>query len=142
MHPAMSRNQFRSACLATILGMIAVGCIDPAQSSLAAKHAQDLAKRADAKHQATSSRLADLQRDFVEARFGMFIHFGILTFTGHWAEGHLDLDQFNPKHLQRRPQPQTASSFLNFPTLWRHVKTTEKSEGMAQGSPGWQHPYT
>jgi alpha-L-fucosidase len=40
--------------------------------------------------------LEQLQRDFVELRFGMFIHFGILTFTGKWGDGNLDLAQFNP----------------------------------------------
>jgi alpha-L-fucosidase len=40
-----------------------------------------------------------LQRDFVELRFGMFIHFGILTYTGKWGDGHLDITQFNPAGL-------------------------------------------
>jgi alpha-L-fucosidase len=40
--------------------------------------------------------LEQLQREFVELRFGMFIHFGILTYTGKWGDGHLDIGQFNP----------------------------------------------
>ena len=43
--------------------------------------------------------LEQLQRDFVDLRFGMFIHFGILTFTGSWAQGNLDITQFNPTGL-------------------------------------------
>lgn len=43
--------------------------------------------------------LAEMQRDFVDLRFGMFIHFGILTFTGQWGQGNLDITQFNPTGL-------------------------------------------
>jgi alpha-L-fucosidase len=43
--------------------------------------------------------LERLQRDFVDLRFGMFIHFGILTYTGSWAQGNLDITQFNPTGL-------------------------------------------
>ncbi len=43
--------------------------------------------------------LAQLQRDFVELRFGMFIHFGILTYTGAWSKPNLDITQFNPTGL-------------------------------------------
>jgi len=43
--------------------------------------------------------LEQLQRNFVDLRFGMFIHFGILTFTGTWAQGNLDITQFNPTGL-------------------------------------------
>jgi len=40
--------------------------------------------------------LEQLQREFVDLRFGMFIHFGILTYTGQWSEANLDISQFNP----------------------------------------------
>ena len=43
--------------------------------------------------------LEDLQREFVELRFGMFIHFGILTYTGKWGDGNLDITRFNPAKL-------------------------------------------
>ncbi len=43
--------------------------------------------------------LEQLQRDFIDLRFGMFIHFGILTYTGSWAEANLDITQFNPSGL-------------------------------------------
>jgi alpha-L-fucosidase len=43
--------------------------------------------------------LEQLQRYFVDLRFGMFIHFGILTYTGSWAQGNLDITQFNPTGL-------------------------------------------
>ena len=43
--------------------------------------------------------LAELQRDFVELRFGMFLHFGILTYTGAWSKPNLDIKLFNPTRL-------------------------------------------
>jgi alpha-L-fucosidase len=43
--------------------------------------------------------LEQLQRDFVDLRFGMFLHFGILTYTGAWAKPNLDITQFNPTRL-------------------------------------------
>lgn len=43
--------------------------------------------------------LEQLQRDFVELRFGMFIHFGILTYTGKWGQGNLDITRFDPTKL-------------------------------------------
>lgn len=53
----------------------------------------------------TSSRsapgkpLEQLQRDFVDLRFGMFLHFGILTYTGSWSKPNLDINLFNPTRL-------------------------------------------
>ncbi|MFC1569478.1 alpha-L-fucosidase [bacterium] len=42
----------------------------------------------------------DFQRDFTELRFGMFLHFGIRTFTGgRWGEANQDIHQFDPVHL-------------------------------------------
>jgi alpha-L-fucosidase len=43
--------------------------------------------------------LEQLQREFVDLRFGMFIHFGILTYTGQWSQANLDIKQFNPAGL-------------------------------------------
>jgi len=43
--------------------------------------------------------LEQLQRDFVDLRFGMFLHFGILTYTGSWSKPNLDIKQFNPTGL-------------------------------------------
>jgi alpha-L-fucosidase len=123
----MSRSRFWNLCLVTSLCSIVSGCIDPAHNSLAGRRARNLAKRAEATRRASSSRLSDLQRDFVEARFGMFIHFGILTFTGHWAEGHLDLDQFNPKNLDAN---QWASSALSAKMTFG-VLTTKHHDGFA-----------
>jgi len=48
---------------------------------------------------ATVKPLEHLQRDFVDLRFGMFLHFGILTYTGAWAKPNLDIKQFNPVGL-------------------------------------------
>jgi alpha-L-fucosidase len=43
--------------------------------------------------------LEQVQREFVDLRFGMFIHFGILTYTGKWSQANLDIKQFNPTNL-------------------------------------------
>ena len=43
--------------------------------------------------------LEQLQRAYVDLRFGMFIHFGILTYTGAWAEPGLPINMFNPTGL-------------------------------------------
>src|SRR5438128_6099530 len=40
--------------------------------------------------------LPQLQSDYIDLRFGMFMHFGILTYTGRWAQANLDINQFNP----------------------------------------------
>ena len=48
---------------------------------------------------ATLSHLETLQRSFVDLRFGMFLHFGILTYTGTWGKPNLDIAQFNPTAL-------------------------------------------
>lgn len=43
--------------------------------------------------------LEENQREFVDLRYGMFIHFGILTYTGSWSQKNLDIDLFNPAEL-------------------------------------------
>lgn len=49
------------------------------------------------------SNLEALQREFVEHRFGGFIHFGIRTFTGgEWGAPNQDITQFNPTELDCR----------------------------------------
>ena len=50
-----------------------------------------------------SKPLEQLQRDFVDLRFGMFIHFGILTYTGAWSKPNLDIKLFNPTRPRSRP---------------------------------------
>src|SRR5579864_4067511 len=48
---------------------------------------------------APDSHLQDLKQAFIDLRFGMFIHFGILTYTGTWSQPNLDITQFNPTGL-------------------------------------------
>jgi alpha-L-fucosidase len=43
--------------------------------------------------------LDEVQRAFVDLRFGMFLHFGILTYTGSWSKPNLDIALFNPVGL-------------------------------------------
>ena len=40
-----------------------------------------------------------LQREFVDLRFGMFIHFGIRTYKGAWSAKNLPIEMFNPTEL-------------------------------------------
>ncbi len=42
------------------------------------------------------AHLDDLKRAFIELQFGLFHHFGILTYTGTWAQGNLPKNDFNP----------------------------------------------
>lgn len=56
-------------------------------------------------------QLETLQRAFAEHRFGGFIHFGIMTFTGDpWATPHQDISQFNPGQLDCRQWAQAFKS--------------------------------
>ena len=48
---------------------------------------------------ANATPLETLQRNYVDLRFGMFIHFGILTYTGTWSQANLPIDMFNPTGL-------------------------------------------
>jgi alpha-L-fucosidase len=43
--------------------------------------------------------LEEVQRAYIELRFGMFIHFGILTYTGSWSQASLPIAMFNPAQL-------------------------------------------
>ena len=43
--------------------------------------------------------LQTLQSEFVDLRYGMFLHFGILTYTGVWSQANLDISRFNPEKL-------------------------------------------
>jgi alpha-L-fucosidase len=46
------------------------------------------------------STLEELQRAYIELRFGMLIKFGILTYTGSWLDANLPIDKFNPTNLK------------------------------------------
>jgi alpha-L-fucosidase len=44
--------------------------------------------------------LEQVQREFTDLRFGAFLHFGIMTFTGaFWATPNQDISKFNPESL-------------------------------------------
>jgi alpha-L-fucosidase len=47
----------------------------------------------------SSQQLQDLKKSVVDLHFGLFLHFGILTYTGSWAQGNLPINQFNPTKL-------------------------------------------
>src|SRR5580698_3829938 len=70
-----------------------------ASSSTGCTHREQLPAANPSSRAASARPLAQLQRDFVELRFGMFIHFGILTYTGSWSKPNLDITQFNPTGL-------------------------------------------
>lgn len=47
-----------------------------------------------------AQKIEELQREFIESRFGAFFHFGIRTFTGgSWGEPNQDVSKFNPTYL-------------------------------------------
>jgi len=54
--------------------------------------------------------LETLQRNYVDLRFGMFIHFGILTYTGSWSQANLPIDMFNPTGLDPSQWADAAAS--------------------------------
>ena len=71
--------------------------------------------------------LEDLQRSFVDLRFGMFLHFGILTYTGSWAQPNLDISLFNPSQLDANQWAEAAvSAKMRFGVL-----TTRHHDGFA-----------
>jgi alpha-L-fucosidase len=59
---------------------------------------------------ASATPLETLQRNYVDLRFGMFIHFGILTYTGSWAQANLPIDMFNPTGLDPNQWATAAAS--------------------------------
>jgi alpha-L-fucosidase len=66
---------------------------DAAQSSVAD------AETPPATDGGTGRTWQQIQSDFIDWRFGIFLHFGILTYTGSWAKPNLDITQFNPTSL-------------------------------------------
>jgi alpha-L-fucosidase len=71
--------------------------------------------------------LEDLQRAYVDLRFGMFLHFGILTYTGTWSQPNLDIQQFNPGKLDPEQWADAAvSAHMKFGVL-----TTRHHDGFA-----------
>jgi alpha-L-fucosidase len=74
-----------------------------------------------------SKSLQELQRDFVNLRFGMFIHFGLLTYTGKWGQGHLDSNLFKPEKLDTAQWAQVAASA----GMTYAVLTTRHHDGFA-----------
>lgn len=74
-----------------------------------------------------NNSLVTLQRNFVDLRFGMFIHFGILTYTGTWGQGNLDIRLFNPVKLDTTNWAQAAASA----GMTYGVLTTRHHDGFA-----------
>jgi alpha-L-fucosidase len=73
------------------------------------------------------SALEVRQRAFVDLRFGMFLHFGILTYTGLWSEADLPIEQFNPTALNPEQWADAAvSAHMTFGVL-----TTRHHDGFA-----------
>ncbi|MBR5384788.1 MAG: alpha-L-fucosidase [Bacteroidales bacterium] len=55
--------------------------------------------------------LHQLQQEFVDLRFGMFVHFGLPTFQeADWTDPDLDASVFNPTRLDTRQWVETARS--------------------------------
>ena len=68
-----------------------------------------------------------IQSDFIDLRFGMFICLGILTYTGSWGQPDLPKDQFNPTNLDCNQWADAAvSAKMTFGVL-----TTRHHDGFA-----------
>lgn len=76
-----------------------------------------------------------LQREFMDLRFGAFLHFGIRTFTGGiWAEADQDISQFNPQALDCHQWAEAiAAAKMEFGIL-----TTKHHDGFCL----WDSQYT
>ena len=88
----MIRSTFPPFVLATLVALF--GCLFGCAHRTQPPASGDAQAAVDA-----GKPLEQLQREFVDLRFGMFIHFGILTYTGSWGKGNLDIAQFNPTEL-------------------------------------------
>ena len=63
------------------------------------------------KASAQDKSLHQLQQEFVDLRFGMFVHFGLPTFQeADWTDPDLDATVFNPTKLDTRQWVATAKS--------------------------------
>ncbi|HVZ85898.1 MAG TPA: alpha-L-fucosidase [Polyangia bacterium] len=71
--------------------------------------------------------LEQVQREFIDLRFGMFLHFGILTYTGSWSKPNLDIEQFNPVGLDPGQWADAASAAK----MKYAVLTTHHHDGFA-----------
>ncbi len=107
MHPANNLRYFLFSCLLWLLNIVNLN----AQST------------------------ADLQREFTGLRFGMFIHFGIRTFTGaKWATPNENPAEFNPKELDCNQWAEAAAAAkMKFGIL-----TTKHHDGFCL----WDSKYT
>src|SRR5215475_12236055 len=79
-----------SGSLAVVLSVALSGCAHRDQPAAAPPAAGGTAP---------GKPLEQLQREFVDLRFGMFLHFGILTYTGSWSKPNLNIELFNPTRL-------------------------------------------
>ncbi len=79
-------------------------------------------------------QLEDLQRAFVERRFGMFICFNIMSYGAKWGEAGYDISGFNPQNLDCHQWARAAvSAGMTFGLL-----TTKHHEGFCL----WDSAYT
>jgi alpha-L-fucosidase len=92
---------------------------------------------------AQTKSLQQLQREFVDMRFGMFIHFNINTYHPGWGNDRVDPKIFNPTALDCRQWAKAAKSAgIRFALL-----TTKHHDGFAlwpskQTPPNGMAPYT
>lgn len=80
------------------------------------------------------NHLENLQRKYIEDRFGMFICFNIMTYGVPWCEGNYPIDVFNPQKLDCKQWAKAAKSAgMKFGLL-----TTKHGEGFCL----WDSKYT
>ncbi len=76
----------------------------------------------------------DLQREFIDLRFGMFICYNIMSYGAQWGEADYDISTFNPVDLDCRQWADAAvSAGMKFGLL-----TTKHHEGFCL----WDSDYT
>jgi alpha-L-fucosidase len=89
--------------------------------------ASDTAPDAAVADSAAAMALQARKQAIVDLRFGMWLHFGILTYTGSWAQPNLDITQFNPTNLDPSQWAAAAKSAgMTFGVL-----TTRHHDGFA-----------
>lgn len=88
----------------------------------------------DGKTEGVSKSIEQLQREFVEMRFGMFLCYNIMSYGANWGEADYDISTFDPQNLDCDQWADAAvSAGMKFGLL-----TTKHHEGFCL----WDSEYT
>jgi len=118
---AMIFARWRSLLLACIAATLAAGC----------GRSSDLSGESGS---GEGKNMEQLQREFVDLRFGMFICYNIMSYGAKWGEANYDISKFDPKNLDCEQWADAAvSAGMKFGLL-----TTKHHEGFCL----WDSAYT